>query len=69
MMALPQEPLYRAQRIASEEAFNQQIDNLIRRLFLRPVLKRSWEREIEVLAEYGYGPEHALTRPGKGRPR
>jgi hypothetical protein len=56
---MEKEPLYRAQRIASEEAFKHKIDNLVRRLLLRPVLKRAYEREIEVLAEYGYGPDHA----------
>jgi hypothetical protein len=64
---MEKEPLYRAQRFASEEAFKQAADNFFRRLLFRPVLKTSHEREIEVLAEYGYGPEHALKKPRKGR--
>jgi hypothetical protein len=65
----PKEPLYRAQRVASEEAFKQAVGNVFRRLLRRPVLKTSHEREVEVLAEYGYGPEHALTKPRRGRSR
>lgn len=55
-------PLYRAQRIAAEEAIKQEMDNLFRRLTFRPILKTSRQAEAECLARYGLGPEAATWK-------
>ena len=48
-----QEPLYRVQRLAREEAANQILVNLLRRLIGLPVKKTSKDAEFEVLDQHG----------------
>jgi hypothetical protein len=48
-----QEPLYRVQRLAREEAANQAFINLLRRLIGLPVTKTSKDAEFEVLDQHG----------------
>jgi hypothetical protein len=48
-----QEPLYRLQRLAREEAANQALVNLLRRLIGLPVRKTSQDAEFEVLDQHG----------------
>jgi hypothetical protein len=48
------EPLYRAQRIAEEEAMWQGVKNLIRRMFFLPIKRTMREVKEEVLRKYGY---------------
>jgi len=43
------EPLYRIQRVATEEAFNQQINNFFRRIFFLPIKKHSKQVYIDYM--------------------
>ena len=53
------EPVYRIQRIASCEASNQQVLNVLRRLIGLPIKRTSRQAEIDELAKYGLEPEFA----------
>jgi hypothetical protein len=48
-----QEPLYTVQRLAREEAANQALVNLLRRLIGLPIKKTSQDAEFEVLDQLG----------------
>ena len=50
-------PVYRIQQIASCEASNQQVLNVLRRLIGLPIKRTSRQAETDELAKYGLGSE------------
>lgn len=59
---MEQEPVYRVQRIATNDAACRAFDNFLRRLVGLPVKRTAKQVEIAVLAKYGLGPEFATWR-------